>query len=297
MNEDQMIGIGESGWRPTEVHPLAALFPMLEPEDLESLAQHIKEHGLQNPIVIDDNGVLIDGRMRLAACDKVGVEPRYQRLKGGDPEAYIWGANGQRRQMTKGQKAMIAAMSINENYGIEMPTNRQLAKLAGVSPATMDKAIIVRDHRHDLAEQVITGVMQLNAAHDWASQAKRNKEWLENGLAMLREEDADLAHRVTEGELSLEEARDELDDRKRELEAVRDSTFLGISTLTRAAANLEKSSGLKQLSQWLSTQEGLEQLHRYFRGGIPELGEQLEAARRGIDALIASYAQCRNGGG
>ena len=268
---------------------------MLEPDDLESLAHHIKEHGLQNPIVIDDNGVLIDGRMRLAACEQAGVEPRYERLHGSDPVAYIWGANGQRRQMTKGQKAMLAAMSLKGHYGAEMPTNRQLAKLAGVSPATMDKAIIVRDHRDDLAEQIIAGGTQLNAAYDEAMRSKRNKELLENGLTMLREEDADLAHRVTEGELTLDEARDELDDRKRELESVRDATFRGIATLTRAAADFESSSELEQLPLWLSTPKGREHLHRHFRGGIDELGERLEAARRGLDAVIATYARCRDG--
>jgi hypothetical protein len=259
---------------------------MLEPDDFESLVQHIKEHGLQNPIVVDDDGVLIDGRMRLAACDKAGVEPRYERLNGHDPVAYIWGANGQRRQMTKGQKAMIAAWSPDQ-YPNGMPTNRQLAKLAGVAPATMDKAIVVIQYRYDLAEPVIAGAMQLNAAYAEAQKSQRDAEWLANGLAMIRAEDADLAHRVTEGELSIDEARSELEDRRREFESVIDAAFLSISNLTRSGANLEKSSALKQIPEWLQTEQGQYHMRRYFKGGIAEIRKELQEARRGLDAVIA----------
>ena len=57
--------IGDPKWRPSAVHPLAALFPVLEADDLKSLSEHIKENGLQVPVVIDKDGMLIDGRMRL----------------------------------------------------------------------------------------------------------------------------------------------------------------------------------------------------------------------------------------
>lgn len=287
--------IGTPGWRPTEVHPLAELFPMLSPDDFASLVEHIKEHGLQNPIVIDDDGVLIDGRMRLAACEEAGVEPRYERLNGHDPVAYIWGANGKRRQMTKGQMAMLAAWGANvcgmrnsTHYDAEMPSNRQLAKLAGVSSKTMDKAMLVREHRYDLCEQVVVGRMTLDEAYGYAQKSQRDAEWLKNGLALLRDEDADLAHRVAEGELTIDAARQELDERKRAAEAVRDSTFLGLANLTRSGANFEKSSGLVQIREWLGTEDGHEHLRRYFKGGVKELRQELQAARRGLDAAIAA---------
>jgi hypothetical protein len=50
--------------------------------------------------------------MRLAACQLAGVEPHCERLNGHDAEAYIWGATGKRRQMSKGQMAMVAAKRI-----------------------------------------------------------------------------------------------------------------------------------------------------------------------------------------
>jgi hypothetical protein len=34
--------------RPTEVHPLAELFPMMAPEDLDALSENIKANGLRS---------------------------------------------------------------------------------------------------------------------------------------------------------------------------------------------------------------------------------------------------------
>src|SRR3954465_13133958 len=113
MGRKRMDGeIGGPGWLPTVVHPLAEMFPMLAEADLKGLAEDIKQHGLMHPIIIDDDGVLIDGRNRLGACRGGGGEPYYQRCDAGLAEAAIWSANVKRRQMTKGQIAMVAAMGV-----------------------------------------------------------------------------------------------------------------------------------------------------------------------------------------
>jgi disulfide oxidoreductase YuzD len=61
-----------SGWRPTEVHLLAALFPMLPDDDLKALAEDVRANGLMYPVAIDEAGVLIDGRNRLADLFRSG---------------------------------------------------------------------------------------------------------------------------------------------------------------------------------------------------------------------------------
>jgi ParB-like chromosome segregation protein Spo0J len=285
----QMVDMGQPGWRPTQVHPLAERFPMLPPDDFQSLVQDIKENGLQNPIVIDNDGVLIDGRIRLKACERAGVEPRYEGLNGRDPVAYIWGANGKRRQMTKGQLAMIAAVTTN-GHSCSKTSGRKLAKLAGVALGTIQKAIVICKYcddldDDDLAELVINGTTTLNEAYAEVQQNQRDLEELESALVSPSEEEPDLAHPVTEGELSLYQAKGE--NRKREVQSMQDVMFLNIFTLTTNAANLEKSSELKQVLDWLGTKEGREQLCRHCKGGIPEFREALEAARRGFEALIA----------
>jgi ParB-like chromosome segregation protein Spo0J len=57
------------------VHPIADLFPMMTDEELANLAADIKANGLIHPIVVDKDGVLLDGRNRDRACEIAGIEP------------------------------------------------------------------------------------------------------------------------------------------------------------------------------------------------------------------------------
>ena len=50
-------------------HEAACLFPMISKADLEILADSIKQHGLQNPVVLYE-GKVLDGRNRLMANDR-----------------------------------------------------------------------------------------------------------------------------------------------------------------------------------------------------------------------------------
>ena len=43
--------------------------------ELVELAESIRANGLRNPIVITPEGLVLDGRNRLAACELVDVEP------------------------------------------------------------------------------------------------------------------------------------------------------------------------------------------------------------------------------
>ena len=51
----------------------------------------------------------VDGRNRLRACEIAGIKPRKEQLNGQDPVAYILSTND-RRDMTQGQRAIVAAM-------------------------------------------------------------------------------------------------------------------------------------------------------------------------------------------
>jgi hypothetical protein len=81
------------------VHPVAALFPMLAEDELDELAASIKANGLLQPIVLDKDGAILDGRHRLKACGKAGVKPRFETYKGDDPYGAALEANKHRRYM------------------------------------------------------------------------------------------------------------------------------------------------------------------------------------------------------
>lgn len=90
------------------VHPVAALFPMMEGDAFSDLLEDIKAHGQQIPCIVL-NGVLIDGRNRWRACRKLNKEPRTEPYSGLENHVgdYILSLNIARRHLDEGQIAVI----------------------------------------------------------------------------------------------------------------------------------------------------------------------------------------------
>ncbi|MFE8939952.1 hypothetical protein ACFYNX_20970 [Streptomyces sp. NPDC007872] len=66
---------------------------MLDPGELLDLAESIKAEGLRKDIVLDVEGVLLDGRSRLAICEVAGVEPCFTTYTGDDPRALTFSSD------------------------------------------------------------------------------------------------------------------------------------------------------------------------------------------------------------
>lgn len=152
-----------------EVHFFAAQFPMIPDDELTELADNIKANGQLHPILLDRNGVLLDGRNRLLACQRAGVEPVFA-VHTGDPLALIVAANVDRRQMSKGQQAIARGIALAEQgkrkngrweYGANV-SNETISRKA------MMQAGLVIDHdtAHgtDYAQQVLLGELTLDGA-------------------------------------------------------------------------------------------------------------------------------------
>ncbi|HVA47499.1 MAG TPA: hypothetical protein VNH11_14105 [Pirellulales bacterium] len=91
------------------VHPAAELFPLMRGPEFGLLVEDISEHGLREPIVICQ-GLVLDGRNRLRACEITKVEPRFVEWDGvGSPLAFVLSRNLHRRHLNEGQRAVIAA--------------------------------------------------------------------------------------------------------------------------------------------------------------------------------------------
>lgn len=108
------------------IHPVADIFPMLSELELKELSDDIKENGLNDPIVIYE-GTILDGRNRIRACEMACVEPRFRQYEGSNPAQFIVSTNLHRRQLTTGQKAVVA-MGL-ESYFTEEARKRMLSTL------------------------------------------------------------------------------------------------------------------------------------------------------------------------
>jgi len=97
-----------------KIHPAAELFPMIPAgsEDFNSLVESIATEGLRDPIVMHD-GVLVDGRNRLAACKAANVDPRFVQWRdvasGDDLTGWIFAKNYHRRHLSPDQKVAVHA--------------------------------------------------------------------------------------------------------------------------------------------------------------------------------------------
>lgn len=89
------------------IHPAAALFPLMGPDELSDLANDIKTHGLRKAITLFD-GQVLDGRNRLKACEMAGVEPFFETLAYcPSPTEWVVSINLHRRHLTASQRAAI----------------------------------------------------------------------------------------------------------------------------------------------------------------------------------------------
>jgi hypothetical protein len=90
-----------------EFHPAANIFPM-DDENIDALAEDIKEHGLIVPVELCD-GKILDGRRRYMACRIADIEPKMVEVSPDDPVAYVLSLNLHRRHLSTTQLGMVAA--------------------------------------------------------------------------------------------------------------------------------------------------------------------------------------------
>ncbi len=187
---------------------------MLPEHELHDLAESIKTDGLLLPIVLDPDGVLLDGRNRLAACELAGVKPTFTTCADADQTAYIRRCNVRRRHMSAGQRAMVEAMVLS----VSGHSLRDHAKLHEISRTRLSLANTVLNSDPALAEKVRDAKLGLDAAHDIVRQRKAEAEAIQAKYDSLRRHAPDLAVQVTEGHLTLDDATTTLGKRQ---EAVR----------------------------------------------------------------------------
>jgi hypothetical protein len=180
-----------------ELHPLAEMFPPLDPDRLQELAEDIKTNGQILPIVLLD-GRILDGRSRYLAARMAGREPvtadfnasEYNRT----PLEFVFSMNIQRRDLTPSQRAAIAAdlaeiLAVQTAFGeaaaplsrrtedTPPPLSRAVAKQAAETLNVSERAVYDanRLRKKDPAgfEQVKKGKKTLGQATNRKSRAKR----------------------------------------------------------------------------------------------------------------------------
>lgn len=120
-------------------HPAADAFPMMDGKRYEELKADILNNGQIESITLCD-GMVLDGRNRYKACVELGVTPKF-RTYDGDPWAYAWSLNGQRRDLVQEQRYLIwkfchehSSAWQNEKQRISDEANRKRSEAAKEQP-------------------------------------------------------------------------------------------------------------------------------------------------------------------
>lgn len=175
------------------VHPIASMFPLIEGSAFDDLVADIRDQGLREPVVVDGDGVLLDGRNRVRACEVAGIKIAETVHDGSDVAAFIVSHNLHRRHLTDSQRAMIAARMANLHHGgarrgefkspigvlnEEPAVTRSAAKdLMQVSEGSLHRAKAIADKAiPEVAEMASQGKVSLDAGMRVASLPSEEQE-------------------------------------------------------------------------------------------------------------------------
>lgn len=145
------------------------LLPPLSRDEYAALKADIEAHGVQVPVIVDEDGEVIDGHHRMQIAQELGVPcPTVVRegLSDAEKRRMARNLNMQRRQLSTKQKRQIIADELAEDPG---QSNNSLAKRLGVSDMTVAS---VRSE-YGLHQDVRVGADgKTYAASDWSRTGK-----------------------------------------------------------------------------------------------------------------------------
>ena len=197
-------------------HPFADLFPMMTSDELSALAADVAEHGLRHPVVMYE-GMVLDGRNRLLACEQAKIEPTFEEYAGDDPLSLVISLNAQRRDLTAAQRAIVAAKAMDaqgttwggdrKSSGGSHHLNGQksrdvVAKIFKVGPQSIQQAKALHDEAPDLIAQVESCTLSLAAAYEELQERRQQTKQRERDAQRI----AEYKDAVSSGEMTMEEA-------------------------------------------------------------------------------------------
>jgi hypothetical protein len=152
-------------------HPICLLMPSADEDELQSLTDDIRAHGLLDPIVLFEKRIL-DGRNRAAACESAGREPRYVEYEGTREEAlmFVVSHNLKRRHLNKQAIAdtLVEAEDFNLHYELGEPAAGSDIKMSAQRSKTASSRELARAAGGAVSREMI------NATRKVKEKAERN---------------------------------------------------------------------------------------------------------------------------
>ena len=129
-----------ANWKQLRPHPLSELIEFGKGVSVEAMAKHMKNHGYdeQEAIVLWE-GLILDGRHRLAACKIAGIIPTFREFCGKNAGAYVM-KKLHRQYPTIAERAKMAAAYANLPVGANQSNSAPASFDAGAPRLTTSEA-------------------------------------------------------------------------------------------------------------------------------------------------------------
>jgi len=204
-------------------HPIANVWPMLDDEKLDELAEDIRQQGQLQPIWTFE-GMILDGRNRFEACRRAEIKPIIMEYKGDEPTKFAQSLNEKRRHQSASVRAAVAvdlepffaedanrrqkqSIKIREDKGRAVPVEEKVpqlerqpqarqeaAKSVGVNDRYVQDAKKVKADAPEVFERLKAGKISLQDAKrevakkptdDWRKDERDRQERCEGGATVV----------------------------------------------------------------------------------------------------------------
>lgn len=193
-----------------KIHPAADIFPAMDDATFAGFKEDIRAHGLREPILVDQQGRILDGRNRARACQEIGMPLRTIQWDGnGSAVERVISLNLHRRHLTTQQREQIAVdvLALFEKEARERQKTARPGVRGGIASgksATSDDAGFDYGENQKLGRARDKAAAALNVSGRGVSNAKR-----------LRKHAPDKAAAVKAGTATMRDAEREATEQKR----------------------------------------------------------------------------------
>lgn len=159
-------------------HPYALLLPALTDAEYAALKADIEAHGILVPVVVDADGLVLDGVHRTKIADELGIDVPASQMGQADEERKMHlavGLNMRRRHLDADRRRdLVRRLADEQGFSV-----REIASITGWSKSTVD-----RDLRTSPFEELIASVDASSAElRRVAEEADGPRQEIANALA------------------------------------------------------------------------------------------------------------------
>ena len=153
--------------------PAARQMRTLSVEEAEGLLGSLRESGQLAPVLVLDDGRIVDGVHRSAACELLGIEPATKTVSPVEPDRMAVELNAARRQLSILERAQAA-----ERYCADKDVSlAEAARVWSVAERHISRVRRVIGHgNEELVEELRSGSVSLGAAEERVARIEQDRE-------------------------------------------------------------------------------------------------------------------------